>query len=58
MVGVKSWKDEQIALILACKAEGKKVPEIIIELKKRWPRKQIRDSGVRYVMTNYKEIPK
>jgi hypothetical protein len=57
MVGVKTWEDEQISLILTCKAQGRKVQEIIDLLKQRWPRKVVKDSGVRYVMTNYKHFP-
>jgi hypothetical protein len=54
MVGVKTWEDEQIDLILTCKEHGKTVSEIIGLLKARWPRKVVKDSGVRYVMANYK----
>jgi hypothetical protein len=58
MVGVKTWEDEQINLILTCKEQGKTVSQIIDLLKARWPRKVVKDSGVRYVMTNYKEGPR
>jgi hypothetical protein len=58
MVGVKTWEDEQINLILTCKEQGKIVSQIIDLLKARWPRKVVKESGVRYVMTNYKEGPR
>jgi hypothetical protein len=58
MVGVKTWEDEQINLILTCKEQGKTVSQIIDLLKARWPRKVVKESGVRYVMTNYKEGPR
>jgi hypothetical protein len=58
MVGVKTWEDEQINLILTCKEQGKTVSQIVDLLKARWPRKVVKDSGVRYVMTNYKEGPR
>ncbi len=56
MVGVKTWENDQIVLILTCKEQGKTVSEIIDILKERWPRKVIRDSGVRYVLSNYKDF--
>jgi hypothetical protein len=56
MVGVKTWEDDQIVLILTCKEQGKTVSEIIDLLKERWPRKVVRDSGVRYVLSNYKDF--
>jgi hypothetical protein len=56
MVGVKTWEDDQIVLILTCKEQGKTVSEIINLLKERWPRKVVRDSGVRYVLSNYKDF--
>ncbi|KAN0093700.1 hypothetical protein V8E51_016884 [Hyaloscypha variabilis] len=56
MVGVKTWEDDQITLILTCKEQGKSVKEILSLLKARWPRKEVKDSGVRYVMTNYKDF--
>jgi len=56
MVGVKTWEDEQIVLILTCKEQGKTVSEIIDLLKERWPRKVVRDSSVRYVLSNYKDF--
>jgi hypothetical protein len=58
MVGVKTWEDEQINLILTCKEQGKTVSQIVDLLKARWPRKVVKDSGVRYVMSNYKEGPR
>jgi hypothetical protein len=58
MVGIKTWEDEQINLILTCKEQGKTVSQIIDLLKARWPRKVVKDSGVRYVMSNYKEGPR
>jgi hypothetical protein len=58
MVGVKTWEDEQINLILTCKEQGKTVSQIIDLLKARWPRKVVKESGVRYVMTNYKKGPR
>lgn len=57
MVGTKKWEDAQITLIVTSKAKGLSVPLIIDELKKRWPRRIFNDSGVRYVLTNYKEGP-
>jgi hypothetical protein len=56
MVGVKTWEDDQIVLILTCKEQGKTVSEIINLLKEHWPRKVVRDSGVRYVLSNYKDF--
>jgi hypothetical protein len=58
MVGVKTWEDEQVNLILTCREQGKTVSQIIDLLKARWPRKVVKDSGVRYVMSNYKEGPR
>ena len=58
MVGIKTWEDEQINLILTCKEQGKTVSQIVNLLKARWPRKVVKDSGVRYVMSNYKEGPR
>ena len=57
MVGVKTWEDGQIRFILTCKAEGMKVSDIILHCKQRWPRKIIKDTGIRYVMTNYGSNP-
>jgi hypothetical protein len=58
MVGVKTWEDEQVNLILTCREQGKTVSQIIDLLKARWPRKVVKESGVRYVMSNYKEGPR
>ena len=55
MVGIKTWTDEQILLILARKAAGFHVTEIVEEINQTWPRKNAKDTGVRYVLTNYKD---
>jgi hypothetical protein len=57
MVGVKTWSDDQIQFILTSKSGGMKVQEIITQCKQRWPRKEFKDTGVRYVITNYGKDP-
>ena len=57
MVGVKTWSDDQIHFILTSKSGGMKVQEIITQCKQRWPKKEFKDTGVRYVITNYGKDP-
>ena len=58
MVGVKKYDDEAISFILACKANGKRPNDIVELCKAKWPRKDFKESGIKYVCSCYGNDPK
>lgn len=54
MVGQKVWAPEDVMFVFQARYENKTVRWILEELVKKYPRKNLKDTSIRYVLATYK----
>jgi hypothetical protein len=53
MVGVKKYEDEEIRFILEWRKKGRKPKNIVDLCREKWPRREFKESGIKYVFATY-----